>query len=102
MNWEFVEKNYLRAQKYFEDAYSTDPKNERAKLYRQKAEKELEMEAKRYISRGKRSESAGKIIEARNQYEAVIRLLYYQKGTALYKQAQDALKALDEKTGKRE
>lgn len=92
---EYREKNYLRAKQQFETVLQISPGHSLARTYLAATKKEIDEEIDFHLQRGKRAEDIGKTRESKAHYEAIIRLLSYDKLHPAYSQADEALKKLE-------
>lgn len=88
---EYRERNYLRAKVQFETALQVDPGHRLATIYLRNCEKAIENEVKSLLELGRKSQSAGKLRDARGHFEAVTRLLYRDQANPSYLEATDQL-----------
>jgi hypothetical protein len=96
---EFRAGNYLRARQQFETVLQIEPSHEMARRYVENCRIEMEKTAKEYLRRGKNDMSGGKIKEAENQFEAVIRLYHTNQTHELYLTAKAHLEDLKKSSG---
>lgn len=90
---EYREKNYLRAMTSFETVLQIDPYHELAKLYLANCRMEMDEAVKSGLRRGKTALEAGKLREAKGQFESVMRLLFRDQSNPMYIEAKDQLEA---------
>lgn len=88
---EFREMNYLRAKAEFETVLQMAPSHRLARLYLDKSLKAIEDLVESHLKKGKRSYSAGKLRDAKGQFETVMRLLYRDQNNPNYVEAKDQL-----------
>jgi pSer/pThr/pTyr-binding forkhead associated (FHA) protein len=88
---EYREKNYIRAQIQFETVLQIDPTHRLSQVYLDNCRREILDEVNRSLTNGKRSFDAGKLKEAKGQFESVLRLLYRDIQNPLYIEAKDQL-----------
>lgn len=92
---EYREKNYLRARQQFETVLQISPGHSLARTYLSETKKAINEEIDFHLQRGKKADEIGKTRESKAHYEAVIRLLSYDKLHPAYSQADEALKKIE-------
>lgn len=92
---EFREKNYLRAKQQFETVLQISPGHSLARTYLSETKKAIDEEIDFHLQRGKRADEIGKTRESIAHYEAIIRLLSYDKLHPAFSQADQALKKIE-------
>jgi hypothetical protein len=92
---EYLDKNYLRAKIQFETALQISPGHRLAALYLENCDKEISDEVKYELDNGKRDFEAGKLKEAKNHFEQVQRLLYRDRTSPFYVEAENQSKQVD-------
>ncbi|HAR43880.1 MAG TPA: hypothetical protein DCS07_14805 [Bdellovibrionales bacterium] len=88
---EFREKNYLRARVQFETVLQIAPGHRLATLYLENCNREITQEVKFHLEVGKKSQSAGKLKDARGHFESVLRLLHRAQSDESYIVAKEQL-----------
>jgi len=73
---EFNAGNYLRAKVQFENVLQIAPAHSLAHLYLQNCDRSIEAEVEFHQSNGRKSLEAGKLKEAKNHFQSIVRLLY--------------------------
>jgi len=91
---EYVEKNYLRSYYFFDQALNTDPTHKKAEIYKKRSSDAIFSEVKKRLSSASLSKELGRKQEAISHYEAIKRLLHYQKNHPDYILAEKELKEL--------
>jgi hypothetical protein len=92
---EYLDKNYLRAKVQFETALQISPGHRLAALYLENCDKEITEDVKYELDSGKKDFEAGKLKEAKNHFEQVQRLLYRDRSSPFYVEAQNQSKQVD-------
>lgn len=92
---EYREKNYLRARSHFETVLQIMPDHQLARIYLNNCVKSIEEEVKNHLEHGKKSLEAGKLRDARGHFEAVIRLLFKDRSSSEFIEAQDQLERVN-------
>jgi pSer/pThr/pTyr-binding forkhead associated (FHA) protein len=93
---EYIDKNYLRAKVQFETALQISPSHQLAALYLENCNKEIDADVKYELDGGKKDFEAGKLKEAKNHFESVLRLLYRDQSSPSFVEAQGQLKLVEE------
>jgi pSer/pThr/pTyr-binding forkhead associated (FHA) protein len=93
---EYRERNYLRAKIQFETALQISPGHPLATLYLENCNKEIKDAVKFELERGRKDFEAGKLKEAKNHFEAVLRLQYREQGSPTFVEAQEQLKQVEQ------
>jgi pSer/pThr/pTyr-binding forkhead associated (FHA) protein len=93
---EYLDKNYLRAKIQFETALQISPGHRLAALYLENCDKEINEAVKYELDNGKKDFEAGKLKEAKNHFEQVQRLLYRDRGSPFYVEAQNQSKQVEQ------
>jgi hypothetical protein len=96
---EFVSGNYIRARIQFDTVLQIYPSHEMAHRYLEKCKNEMDRAAKDYLLRGKNALDAGRMRDAQNSFEAVVRLFYHDPENPNYQAAQRLLEDLRKKGG---
>jgi len=91
---EFVEKNYLRAYYFFTQALNTDPTHQKAKIYQKRASDAIQEEVQARLARARLNQEIGRTQDALDHYEAILRLLHYNKSDKNYALAQEKIKEI--------
>lgn len=94
---EYVEKNYLRARVNFDVALQIYPSNEMARRYITNIEADMKKEAEDHKRSAKIDEAANRKKSALNHYDAIRRLYFRDQTNNIYKEADEAAKALEKK-----
>jgi len=94
---EYVEKNYLRAKGGFEITLQIYPDHELARRYLKNVEEDMKKEALDHRKSAKVDEAANRKHSALNHFDAIRRLYFRDQSNPLYKEADTAYKALEEK-----
>jgi pSer/pThr/pTyr-binding forkhead associated (FHA) protein len=92
---EYRQKNYLRAKVQFETALQVEPGHQLAMLYLENCNNMIDDEVKYHIDNGKKNLDAGKLKEAKNDYESVMRLKFRNQTDPAYKEAEEQLKEVN-------
>jgi pSer/pThr/pTyr-binding forkhead associated (FHA) protein len=83
--------NYLRAKLQFENALQIDPDHRLSKIYLQNSENRIDEDVKKHLEFGRKNLNAGKLSEAKGDFETVMRLLYRDPQNPAYIEAHDQL-----------
>jgi pSer/pThr/pTyr-binding forkhead associated (FHA) protein len=83
--------NYLRAKSQFENVLQIVPDHRLAKIYLKNSENRIEEEVKLYLDFGRKNLEAGKLTEAKGDFETVLRLLFKDPMNPAYIEAHDQL-----------
>jgi pSer/pThr/pTyr-binding forkhead associated (FHA) protein len=92
---EYLDKNYLRAKVQFETALQISPGHRLAALYLENCDKEINEAVKYELDSGKKDFESGKLKEAKNHFEQVQRLLYRERSSPFYIEAENQSKQVD-------
>ena len=92
---EYLDKNYLRAKVQFETALQISPGHRLAALYLENCDREITEAVKYELDNGKKDFEAGKLKEAKNHFEQVQRLLYRDRASPFFVEAQNQSKQVD-------
>jgi len=92
---EYRQNNFIRAKIQFETALQIEPNHPLASLYLENCNNQIEEEVKYHIDNGKKNLDAGKLKEAKNDYESVLRLKFRDQTNPAYVEAQEQLKQVD-------
>lgn len=93
---EYRERNYLRARLQFETVLQIDPGHMLAMLYLDNCKKEITTLVNEHIERGIKSFEAGKLQDAKAQFESVLRLLHNEPENQAHVDAKEQLEKLEE------
>lgn len=96
---EYREGNYLRAKAQFETALQINPSHQLASHYLMSCNQEIQSEVAFHFERGRKGAEAGKLREAKTHFEAVLRLLFRDKGNKIYQETKDQLDKLEKEGG---
>lgn len=88
---EYTEGNWVRARTQFETVLQMAPGHALARIYLENCNKEIQNEVKTQLTIGRNNLEAGKLKEARGNFEAVLRLLYREPNSQTYLQAKQGL-----------
>lgn len=94
---EYRTGNYMRAKQQFEMALQIDPQHALAKMYLNNVIAQVKLEIDALMERGSRSYGAGKLKDAKMNYEAVLRLLSRDSTHPKYKEAKDRVDEIDQR-----
>lgn len=92
---EFTAGNYFRARTQFETVLQIVPGHQLARLYLDNCNREIEDIVKADLQRGKKSQEAGKLKEARGHYQEVMRLLDKNQTSDEFKEAKEGLDSVE-------
>jgi pSer/pThr/pTyr-binding forkhead associated (FHA) protein len=93
---EYREGNYLRAKAQFELALQVNPSHEMARHYLMSADKEMEDATHGLMRSAQKAIVAGRLREAKGDYETAMRLMYYDRSNPDFIECEEALKKVDE------
>lgn len=88
---EYTHGNWARAKAQFDSVLMISPGHPMATLYEENCQKAIESDVKAYLERAKKGIDAGKLRDARGDYEAVLRLLDKDKTNPYFIEATDKL-----------
>ena len=88
---EYLDGNYLRARAQFQTVLQIDPSHALATLYLENCQNAIEEEVKFYLEHGKKDFDAGKLSEAKEEFESILRLLYKDRSNPAYAEAREQL-----------
>ncbi|MDR3607443.1 MAG: FHA domain-containing protein [Oligoflexia bacterium] len=83
--------NYMRAKVQFENVLQMTPNHRLAKIYLKNSENRIDEEVKMYLDIGRKNLEAGKLNEAKGNFETVLRLMYRDPQGPAYSEAHDQL-----------
>lgn len=88
---EFTKKNWARARSQFESVLQIAPGHPAATRYLEQCNKEIDEDVAYYLQRGKKGISAGRLRQAKGDFEAVLRLLDRDRTNPNYIESRDQL-----------
>jgi hypothetical protein len=88
---EFTSGNYMRAKTQFETVLQMNPSHRLSLLYLENADKAIKEDVKKTLEAAKKNTSAGRLREARGNYESVLRMLFKDQTDPSYIEAKDQL-----------
>jgi pSer/pThr/pTyr-binding forkhead associated (FHA) protein len=89
---EYWQGNWLRARAQFETVLQILPNHPLALLYLRNCENQIADEVKWHLEKGRKDSQTGRLKSARGHFEAVLRLLYREKTSPAYIDADEQLK----------